>query len=184
MKNTLIAIVFLVSGLAGCGVEWFPSPPPNVQISTTVLPNAVINTAYSQTLSAFGGTPPYTWAVANGSTLPSGLTLSSAGVLSGTPSAASTTTFSVTVTDSSNPVTTATQSLSLVVGTSNTSTLSPSQSLTITAGQTVLVPSGTTFTPVGGVTTAITGNVQVPSGSLLAAPGTANTAIIFTVTGV
>ena len=50
MKNTLIAILFLVSGLAGCGVEWFPGPPYYVEITTT-LANAAINSAYSQTLA-------------------------------------------------------------------------------------------------------------------------------------
>jgi hypothetical protein len=40
----------------------------------------------SQQLSAIGGTPPYTWATVD--TLPAGLTLSSAGVISGTPTTA------------------------------------------------------------------------------------------------
>ncbi len=55
-------------------------------VSTTFAapPTAVVNTAYSYTLTAAGGTTPYTWSV-NAGTLPAGLTLSSAGVLSGTP---------------------------------------------------------------------------------------------------
>lgn len=40
----------------------------------------------SQSLSAIGGAPPYTWSAVD--TLPAGLALSSAGVLAGTPTAA------------------------------------------------------------------------------------------------
>jgi hypothetical protein len=43
--------------------------------------------AYSLQLAASGGTPPYQWSVASGSSLPAGLTLTIAGVLSGTPTA-------------------------------------------------------------------------------------------------
>jgi hypothetical protein len=60
---------------------------PTITISPATLPNALISTAYSQTLTAAGGTSPYTWSVSSG-TLPAGLTLTTAGVLSGTPTAA------------------------------------------------------------------------------------------------
>jgi hypothetical protein len=52
--------------------------------SASLLPNATAGVFYTQTLAATGGTQPYTWSVANGSSLPSGLTLTGAGVLSGT----------------------------------------------------------------------------------------------------
>ncbi|MBK8036990.1 MAG: putative Ig domain-containing protein [Verrucomicrobiaceae bacterium] len=60
---------------------------PTITISPASLPNALIGTAYSQTLTATGGTASYTWSVSSG-TLPAGLTLTTAGVLSGTPTAA------------------------------------------------------------------------------------------------
>lgn len=82
--------------------------PPT--ISTTSLSSGTVGTAYSQTLSASGGTSPYTWSVSSG-TLPTGLSLSSAGVLSGTPTAAGTFSFTAMVTDSASA--TATQSLSV-----------------------------------------------------------------------
>jgi Bacterial Ig-like domain len=56
-----------------------------------------VGTAYSQTFAATGGTPPYSWLVTVG-TPPAGLTLSAAGVLSGTPTTAGTSNFTVQVT--------------------------------------------------------------------------------------
>ena len=53
---------------------------------------------YSATISATGGTAPYTFAVTAG-TLPDGLTLSSAGLLSGTPTTTGTSVFTITATD-------------------------------------------------------------------------------------
>jgi len=56
-------------------------------VSTTALPSAQVGAAYSATLTATGGTGPYSWSMAPGSgPLPSGLSLnSSTGVISGTP---------------------------------------------------------------------------------------------------
>ncbi len=54
-------------------------------VDTTSLPSAVSGEAYSTTLSATGGTAPYTWALVGG-TLPEGLSLNpTTGVISGTP---------------------------------------------------------------------------------------------------
>ena len=65
-------------------------------ISTVSLPAGAVNTAYSQTLAATGGTTPYSWSVSSG-TLPAGLSLSTAGVLSGTPTTAGSSSFTVRV---------------------------------------------------------------------------------------
>jgi hypothetical protein len=55
--------------------------------------------AYSETISAVGGTAPYSFAVTSGA-LPTGATLNSAtGVISGTPTVAATAGFTITVTD-------------------------------------------------------------------------------------
>jgi Putative Ig domain len=63
------------------------------------LPNATQNVAYSRTVSATGGTLPYTWAISVG-TLPNGLTInSSTGAISGTPTVTGTFSFTVQVTD-------------------------------------------------------------------------------------
>ncbi|HMX28129.1 MAG TPA: SBBP repeat-containing protein, partial [Blastocatellia bacterium] len=67
-------------------------------INPATLPNGFVGVAYSQMLTATGGTAPYSFGVTAG-TLPNGLTLSAAGLLSGTPNATGTFTFTVSVTD-------------------------------------------------------------------------------------
>lgn len=74
-----------------------------IVISPDTLPAPVFQTPYSQTLTATGGTPSYTYSVSAGS-LPAGLTLSATGTISGTPTQAGTFTFSVNATDSATPV--------------------------------------------------------------------------------
>ncbi len=63
-------------------------------VSTTFAapPAGLVSTAYTDTLTATGGTTPYTWSV-NAGSLPPGITLTSAGVLTGTPTAAGSYTF-------------------------------------------------------------------------------------------
>ena len=89
----------------------------DLQLTTTSpLPAATVGTAYNEQLNATGGTPGYTFALAGTSTLPAGLTLSSTGLISGTPTTVQAATpFSITVTDSSVPPETITVSLSLAV---------------------------------------------------------------------
>ncbi len=83
------ALTIVVSGSA--------NSVPN--ITTTSLPNGSRGTAYSQTLAASGGNGTLVWSLASGS-LPPGLSLSSAGVISGTPTVATAKTFTVRVADS------------------------------------------------------------------------------------
>ncbi|HKV25419.1 MAG TPA: DUF4082 domain-containing protein, partial [Candidatus Acidoferrum sp.] len=71
-----------------------------VSVSTTALPNGTVSVAYTQALSATGGTSPYSWSLASGS-LPSGLSLASSGTISGTPTTAANSSFSVQVRDAS-----------------------------------------------------------------------------------
>jgi hypothetical protein len=86
------------------------NPPPLV-VTTASLASGTQNTAYSATVSATGGTPPYTWSVVSGS-LPAGLSLAtSSGAISGTPTGSGTSSFTVQVADSNAQKTPATLSL-------------------------------------------------------------------------
>ncbi len=122
----------------------FPAPP-----------SGTIGTAYTDTLTAAGGTTPYTFSVSAG-TLPAGLTLNaSTGVVSGTPTTAGTSSFTVKVTDAKSATATFATSITILSSvltialTSSTATAAPggTVSYTITAtnsGQTPL--TGATFT--------------------------------------
>jgi len=78
------------------------NPQPPLSVSTRSLSTGTVGAAYSQALQATSGTLPYSWAITAGS-LPAGLALNGAGVISGTPTAAGTSTFTVQVTDSTTP---------------------------------------------------------------------------------
>ena len=87
----------------------------SLTVTTTSLASGIVKTPYSQTLAASGGKPTYTWSVPPG-TLPPGLTLNtSSGAITGSPTTPGTFNFTVTVTDSSSPVQTATAPLSIQI---------------------------------------------------------------------
>ena len=65
------------------------------------LPTGDQGVSYSTALAASGGVEPYTWSVLSG-TLPAGLSLSSGGVISGTPSGSGLSSFTIRVTDSAS----------------------------------------------------------------------------------
>ena len=123
-----------------------PGGSCSLTIAPASLPGGTVGTAYSQQLSTTGGTAPYTYALASGSMLPAGLTLTSAGLLSGTPTAAGTYTFTIQVTDNSARagVTNYTQTIS---GAAVVITLAPASLPGGTAGaaysQTITASGGT-----------------------------------------
>ena len=97
------------------------SGPLNIVVSTLAfattspLTPGMVNTAYPGVqFAATGGTAPYTFSLAAGSTLPPGLTLVN-GDLTGMPTAAGTFTFGVTVTDSEATPASITQTFTLVI---------------------------------------------------------------------
>lgn len=89
-----------------------------LSITTTSVPGGQVSSSYSAFLVASGGTTPYTWSITSGS-LPTGLSLSSAGQISGTPTATGTSSFTVQVMDSSSPAQSSTKSLSITISTAS-----------------------------------------------------------------
>ena len=88
--------------------------PTPVVISPTTLSAATVGTSYTQSLTATGGTSPYTWSITSGA-LPAGLSFSN-GIISGTPTAtAASYSFTVKAADSASPTATATQGYALVL---------------------------------------------------------------------
>ncbi len=72
---------------------------PALAIATTTLPDATINVSgYLQGFSATGGTGTVTFGTTSGA-LPAGMSLSTSGVIRGTPTAAGTFSFTITATD-------------------------------------------------------------------------------------
>lgn len=128
------------------------------------LPAGKLGVAYSAQLEASGGVPPYAWKAVD---LPSGLTLSDAGVLSGTPSADGEFSFDATVADAAEAFDTATWTLVVTDG-----------SLTIVTGSPLPKglegePYSVTFAADGGAKPYFWGLVQgaLPPGLGLSAGG-------------
>ena len=136
-----------------------------VSITTaTTLPVGYAGSSYSQALAATGGSGSgYTWSVTSGSNLPGGLTLSSNGVLSGKPTTAGTTSFSITVTDSVSNTASATFSLTVNAGVSITT------ASTLPAGYQGTAYPGATMAATGGTGTGYSWTWAAASGSTLPA---------------
>jgi hypothetical protein len=94
-----------------------PAPAPLTIQSAAQLPPGLVGTAYSQMLSAAGGSGQYTWALTGG-TLPGGLTLATSGAITGTPTTAQTANFRASVGDTSGNSLSA--GFTIVVASSNT----------------------------------------------------------------
>jgi hypothetical protein len=135
-------------------------PPPAVlTITTTSLPEGTVGQPYSQTVQATGGIGGRTWSISGG-TLPQDLKLNqTTGVISGTPTAAGTSPFTVQVADAGGQ--NDTEALSILIH--------PPAPLTIItttlSGGTVGQPYNETLQATGG-TGALTWSLSPTSGPL------------------
>lgn len=179
--------------------------PGPLSIATTSLPAGNAGSVYSATLTAAGGTSPYSWTLDSGS-LPAGLSLSSAGVISGTPASSGSASFTVRVTDSQASPASVTRALTLQVnpavlvistsalpngatGTAYSTTLVASGGIapytwTIASGS---LPAGLALDP-GGVisgtpTAAVAASFTVRVTDSQGSPATATRALTLTTTG-
>ena len=105
---------------------------PWLYVKTTALMSEVVGGHYSQSLEATGGDSNYAWSITAG-TLPTGLTLSAAGTISGTPTAVGNSTFTVEVASGGR---TATRALFITI-------VSGDLGLSLDADQFELIPAGT-----------------------------------------
>lgn len=171
------------TGATGAGACAASSGTTTLTLSPATVPNGTVGTAYtSTTITATGGTGPYTFAVSAG-TLPAGLALSSGGVLSGNPTTAATYSFTVTATDSAGN--TGTRSYSAVISPANNLTLSPATlpngTLSTAYSQTITASGGTapyTFTKSTGTLPA---GLTLSSGGVLSGTPTTAATSSFTV---
>ena len=79
-----------------------------LEILDEFVPPGTVSTPYSHQMSAYGGSGSYTWSIWSGS-LPAGLSLSSSGLISGTPTTAEYTLVYIQVSDNANPTCTDTR---------------------------------------------------------------------------
>lgn len=124
-----VSLLLLVVGLTGCGGgtarvqtnSQTPPPPPALTITSGAPPSGNAGAAYAGSgfsFTASGGVAPYSWGwlPSPGSSLPLGLTLSTSGLLSGTPQLASTYNVKVSISDSSNPAATVSANYTITIG--------------------------------------------------------------------
>jgi hypothetical protein len=166
---------------------------PVISVTTASLPSGYVGTAYaSTTLGATGGlgTPyAWTWAAATGSSLPAGLTLSGAGVITGTPTTAGNYSVVVTAKDSGGNTGSATLSVVIEADLSITTASLPTGYVGSVYTQTTLAATGGAGTPYTWSWAAATGS-SLPAGLTLSGAGvitgTPTTAgaysVVFTVT--
>ncbi len=149
--------------------------PGPLTITTASLPNGQVGTAYSAQTAATGGAPPYAWTFTG---LPPGLSASSAGAISGTPTTAgpysvaatvidfagtrATKTYAVTIAGPSLTVTT-TSLPAGVVGTAYSASLSASGGVQPYTWTATGLPAGLSVSAAGSITGAPTtaGNFTV-----------------------
>ena len=151
--------------------------PPTLTSSSQL--NGRVGTSFSQTLTGGGGHGPYSWAVSSGS-LPAGLKLNATtGAITGIPTTAATSTFTVRLTDQSLPTAqTATATISITIdpaiyvangnGTVTSYAIGVSGNVAplTTFGRTsfgVNAPAGIAIAPSGRVYVANSGNDSVTS---------------------
>jgi hypothetical protein len=145
---TVTATSVADTSVTGTATLTVPAAP---KVTTTTLAAGAVGTAYSQTLTASGGIAPYTYSVASG-TLSACLKLSTAGAISGTPTAScvgtAPLTFKVTDSGKSTALTATSSSLSLVIA----------------AAKTIALPAPATL-PAGTYKVAYTGSATATGGA-------------------
>jgi len=184
--NTKFTVTDSVSGLSA-SATLAVQIKAGITITATTLPIGYVGSAYTSTqLTATGGSGTYsTWELASGSSLPSGLSLSTAGIVSGTPTGSpASTSFTVRVTDSAANTATASFSITVQAGVSITTSTSLADGYPGTAYASVtLAASGGTGTYASWAVTggALPAGLTLSSGGVLSGTPTTEGSYSFTV---
>jgi hypothetical protein len=134
-------------------------------ITTTSLTGGEVGASYSATLSVSNGTSPYAWTLTIGA-LPTGTSLSSAGAITGTPTATGTYNFTVEVTDGAGQMASHNESINVIAApTITTSATLPTGEQGIAYNQSLAATGGS-----GGYQWAVTAGA-LPAGLTLGAGG-------------
>ncbi len=161
-------------------------------ISTATLPNGTVGISFSTTVATVNGVGAVTFAVTTG-TLPVGLTLApTTGIISGTPTTAAASTFTITATDSTSPTAqrsfTITVAPALVISTTSLPNGSPGSAYTTTiATQNAVgavtfavslgtLPTGLTLAPTTGIISGTPTTAAVSTFTITATDSTSQTA--------
>jgi Putative Ig domain len=118
-RNLTVTITASYGNSELLSVFLVPTPPAQLAVTTSSLPDGQVQATYAATLSATGGTAPYSWTLASGQ-LPAGLSLaSSTGIISGPPTAAGTSSFIIEATDRASATATANLSINIAASSSS-----------------------------------------------------------------
>jgi len=110
--NFVVRVTDANNSLATKALTLIVKPAAPLTMTLSQLPRGSVGTPYSQNIGASGGQTPYSWSIQSGN-LPEGLTLNQAGIISGTPERAVTTSFVIRVTDAINASVASTLSLTI-----------------------------------------------------------------------
>lgn len=157
------AIVADRLSVTGAGVVRIGMPIGTLDVQPSTLPAGQVGLPYTATgLVATGGTAPYTWRATG---LPTGLALTPGGLLDGSPTAAGTTTATITVVDDTGLATSVQRTVTVRAQLTITSPAS------LPTGQTGTAYAATTITASGGATPYAFSATGLPAGLTISAAG-------------
>ncbi|MBI3766741.1 MAG: hypothetical protein HY277_09620, partial [Ignavibacteriales bacterium] len=141
---------------------------PLTVTTNSPLPSATAGTAYAETLMATGGSPPYSWSITTGS-LPTGLTLASTGIISGTTTTAGNFGVTIQATDAASGTASRAFTLTVIAG---------------AAAELSLIQQPTSTTAGATISPAVTAQLRDAFGNNVATSGVAVAIAIASGTGV